>query len=92
MYAIDEEECRIEYSKSWIKARLYGYLLGRGSRQSIEHDIHRAKTFGISRAIFQIIIDSLPFERASDRFRDILTILREDFYSRQINNSTGAAL
>jgi hypothetical protein len=85
MYAIDAEECRLEYSKNWIKARLYGYLLGKGSHESIEHDIHRAKTFGISKAIFQIIIDSLPFERASERFRDIITILREDFNSRHVN-------
>ena len=78
MYAIDTEECRIEYSKNWIKACLYNYLLGKGSYETIESDIHRAKTYGISKAIFQIIIDSLPFDRASVRFKDIITILRRD--------------
>jgi hypothetical protein len=81
MYAIDEEECRLEYSKNWIKARLYGYLLGRGSHESLAHDIERAKTYGLSRAVFQIIIDSLPSEGSADRFRDILTSLRDVVYS-----------
>jgi hypothetical protein len=85
MYAAEAEECRLEYSKNWIKARLYGYVLGRGSLQSIEHDIHRAIVFGISKAVFQIIIDSLPFEGTPDRFKDILTIMRNYFYSHQAN-------
>jgi hypothetical protein len=75
--ALDEEECRLEYAKNWIKARLYGYLLGRGNHPSMEHDVPRAITFGLSRAIFQIIVESLPSDGASDRFRDILTILRK---------------
>ena len=74
----DTEECRIEYSKNWIKACLYKYLLGKGSYETIECDIYRGKTYGISKAIFQIIIDSLPFDRASDRFKDIITIFRKD--------------
>jgi hypothetical protein len=75
---IDAEECRIEYSKNWIKACLFNYILGRGSRETLEHDIHMAKTYGISKAIFQVIIESLPSDRESDRFRDILTVLRKD--------------
>lgn len=78
MHTIDAEECRIEYSKSWIKACLFNYMLGKVSRDTLEHDIHMAKTYGISRAIFQIIIESLPFDRGSDRFRDIMTVLRKD--------------
>ena len=79
MHVADTEECRIEYSKNWIKACLYNYLLGKGSYETIESDIHRAKAYGISKAIFQIIIDSLPFDRASVRFKDIIIILRRDF-------------
>ncbi len=78
MHTTDAEECRIEYSKSWIKACLFNYLLGRGSQETLEHDIHMAKTYGISKAIFQVIIESLPFDRGSDRFRDIITVLRKD--------------
>jgi len=78
MYATDAQECRIEYSKNWIKASLYRYLLGRGSYETVRSDIQRAKAYGISKAVFQIIIDSLPFDRATDRFKDILEILRKD--------------
>jgi hypothetical protein len=80
MYAIDidTEECRIEYVKTYIKASLYRYLLGKGSYETIESEIYRAKHSGISKTIFQIIIESLPFDRASDRFKDIITILRKD--------------
>jgi hypothetical protein len=85
MYAVDAEESRLEYSKNWIKARLYGYLLGKGSQESIEHDIHRAITFGLSKAVFQIIIDSLPCEGTSDRIKDILTILRNYYYPHHVN-------
>ena len=40
MHTTDAEECRIEYSKSWIKACLFNYMLGRGSQETLEHDIH----------------------------------------------------
>jgi len=85
MYAVDAEESRLEYSKNWTKARLYGYVRGKGTRESIEHDIHRAITFGISKDVFQIIIESLPFVGTSDRLKDILTILRKYYYSDRVN-------
>ena len=78
MDATDTEECRIEYSKNWIKACLYRYLAGKGSQETIARDLQMAKNYGISKAIFQVIIDSLPFDKASDRFKDIIMILRRD--------------
>ena len=78
MDATDTEEYRIEYSKHWIKACLYKYLAGKGSHKTIAHDLQMAKNYGISKAVFQIIIDSLPFDKASDRFKDIIMILRKD--------------
>ncbi|KPJ87552.1 MAG: hypothetical protein AMS17_08225 [Spirochaetes bacterium DG_61] len=78
MDATETETCRIEYLKNWIKACLYRYLAGKGSHETIARDIHKAKNFGITKAIFQVIIDSLPFDKASDRFKDIIMILRKD--------------
>jgi hypothetical protein len=78
MDIIDTEKCRIEYLKNWIKACIYRYLTGKGSHETIARDLHTAKNYGVSKAIFQIIIDSLPFDKASDRFKDIIMILRKD--------------
>ncbi len=78
MSVINAKECGIEYSKHWIKACMYNYLKGKGSTDQIHSDIHKAKIQGISKDIFQIIIDSLPFDRQSARFKDIIKILRKD--------------
>jgi DNA gyrase/topoisomerase IV subunit A len=79
MPVINAKEGVIEYSKHWIKACMYNYLKGRGSIDQIQSDIHKAKTQGISNDVFQIIIDSLPFDRQSARFKDIIKLLRKDW-------------
>lgn len=78
MYATDRRESIIEYSKHWIKACLYRYLAGKESYERILDDLKRAKKYGITKETFQIIIDSLPFDRDSIRFREVITILRKD--------------
>ena len=71
-----KEENRKEYSINWIKGCLYNYLNGKGNFDKIKADIQSAKRYGVSGGNFQTIIDALPFDRESERFKDILEIMR----------------
>jgi hypothetical protein len=68
---------RTEYSVSWIKARLYGYLQGKTDESTIHRDVESAKRYGVTKNHMQVITESLPFDRSSERFRRLLMILRE---------------
>ncbi len=74
----DKEEFRLEYAKNWIKSCLHSYLKGNRTLNKINGEIQAAKKYGISKETFQIIIDSLPFDKKSERFRDILEMLKRD--------------
>ncbi len=73
-----EAEHRKEYSINWIKGCIYKYLDGKGSFEKIKAEIQSAKRHGVSKGNFQIIIDALPFDRRSERFKDILKIFKSD--------------
>ena len=68
---------RTEYSITWIKARLYRYLEGKSDGPSVLSDIEKAKRYGVTKSHIQIITESLPFERSSERFKLLLKLLRE---------------
>ncbi len=73
-----KDEHSKEYSINWIKGCLYNYLNGKGSFEKIKAEIQIAKRHGVSKGNFQIIIDALPFDRSSERFKDILEIFKSD--------------
>ena len=68
---------RTEYPVTWIKARLYRYLEGKEDESSVIADMERAKRYGVTKDHVQIITESLPFERSSDRFKRMLSLLRD---------------
>ena len=68
---------RTEYSITWIKARLYRYLEGKTDEPAVLSDIKKAKRYGVTKSHIQIITESLPFERSSERFTLLLKLLRE---------------
>ncbi len=73
-----EDEHSKEYSINWIKGCIYKYLDGKGNFEKIKAEIQSAKRYGVSRGNFQTIIDALPFDRESERFKDILKIFKSD--------------
>ncbi len=73
----DKEEIRREYSTNWIKACLYRYLKGKTELEIVRKEIKSAKRYGVSKHNFQIIIESLPFDRKCKQFQDLIKILRE---------------
>jgi len=73
-----EEDFLLEYAKNWIKGCLHSYLKGNKTLNQIIGEIKAAKKYGISKETFQIIIDSLPFDKKSERFQEISEILKRD--------------
>ena len=59
-----------------MKIRLYKYLDGRSNFEKIKSEIQSAKRFGLTGGNFQTIIDALPFDHNSERFKDILEIIK----------------
>jgi hypothetical protein len=73
----ESNDRRTEYSITWTKARLYRYLEGKSDEPSVLRDIEKAKRYGVTKDNIQIITESLPFERSSERFKLLLKLLRE---------------
>jgi hypothetical protein len=71
----NEEVGRREYSVNWIKACLFRYLQGKTDESSVLRDIESARRYGVTRDNMQIITESLPFDRSSERFKLLLKLL-----------------
>jgi hypothetical protein len=56
---------------------MYRYLDGKADLERIRSDIESAIHFGVSKHNFQVIIESLPFDRNCKQFQDLINILRE---------------